>query len=100
MSLIPMALSVAISGIIFGMGSANERRRYIVTSSLIGWAHTNNDPGLSICSGYWKQNRPHSQIPQRNSYIIFQNRNNNISVLNGALGDMGQVHCVICDIGL
>ena len=24
-------------------GSANERRRYIVTSSLIGWAHTQND---------------------------------------------------------
>ena len=29
-------------GIILGMGSANERRRYIVTSSLIGWAHTQN----------------------------------------------------------
>ena len=26
------------------MHSANERRRYIVTSSLIGWAHTQNDP--------------------------------------------------------
>ena len=26
------------------MGSANERRRYIVTSSLIGWAHTRKDP--------------------------------------------------------
>ena len=25
------------------MGSANERRRYIVTSSLIGWTHTQND---------------------------------------------------------
>ena len=25
------------------MGSANKRRRYIVTSSLIGWAHTQND---------------------------------------------------------
>ena len=24
--------------------SANERRRYILTSSLIGWAHTQNDP--------------------------------------------------------
>ena len=23
-----------------GMGSANERRHYIVTSPLIGWAHT------------------------------------------------------------
>ena len=27
-------------GIIVGMGSANERRRYIVTPPLIGWAHT------------------------------------------------------------
>ena len=26
-----------------GMGSTNERRRYIVTSSLIGWAHTQTD---------------------------------------------------------
>ena len=29
--------------IILGMGSANERRHYNVTSSLIGWAHTQND---------------------------------------------------------
>ena len=26
------------------MGSSNERRRYIVTLSLIGWAHTEKDP--------------------------------------------------------
>ena len=26
------------------MRPANERRRYKVTSSLIGWAHTRNDP--------------------------------------------------------
>ena len=26
------------------MGPANERRRYTVTPSLIGWAHTQNDP--------------------------------------------------------
>ena len=32
------------SGIILYMRSANERRRYIETSSLIGWAHTQNDP--------------------------------------------------------
>ena len=32
------------TGIILGMDSANERRRYIVTSSLIGWVHTQNDP--------------------------------------------------------
>ena len=31
-------------GIILGMGSANERQHYIVTSSLIYWAHAQNDP--------------------------------------------------------
>ena len=30
-----------------GMDSANERLRYNVTSSLIGWAHTQNDPYTS-----------------------------------------------------
>ena len=34
------------SGIILGAGPANERRRYIVTSSLVDWAHTHNDPCL------------------------------------------------------
>ena len=32
------------TGIILYMRRANERRRYIVTSSLIGWAHLQNDP--------------------------------------------------------
>ena len=31
------------SGIILDMRPAKERRRYIVTSSLIGWAHTQHD---------------------------------------------------------
>ena len=35
-------------GFILCMRPANERRRYIVTSSLIGWAHTQNDPCLII----------------------------------------------------
>ena len=34
--------------IILSMASANERRRYIVTSPLIGWAHTQNDPWYTI----------------------------------------------------
>ena len=33
----------APAGITLGMGSANERWRYIVTSSLIGWTQTQND---------------------------------------------------------
>ena len=32
-----------VEGIILVMGSANERRRYNITSSLIGWANTQND---------------------------------------------------------
>ena len=31
-------------GIILCMRPANERRRYIVTPPVIGWAHTQNDP--------------------------------------------------------
>ena len=34
------------SGIILVMGSANERQRYNVVSSLIGWAHTQKVPLL------------------------------------------------------
>ena len=37
---------MSLSGIIMGMDSANERRRYNVTSSLIERAHTHNDPWL------------------------------------------------------
>ena len=35
------------SEINLGMGPANERRRYIVTPPLIGWAHTQNDAWFS-----------------------------------------------------
>ena len=35
---------VAANAWTLGNGSANERRRYIVTSSLIGWAHPQNNP--------------------------------------------------------
>ena len=35
--------------IIHGMGTANVRRRYIVTPPLIGWAHTMND----LCLTRW-----------------------------------------------
>ena len=37
---------MASAVIILWMRPANERRRYIVTSSLIGWAHPQNDPCL------------------------------------------------------
>ena len=32
------------SGIVLSMRPANERQRYIVTLSLIGWEHRQNDP--------------------------------------------------------
>ena len=37
-----------VTGIILNMCSANDSRRCIVTSSLIGWAHTQNDPCSNI----------------------------------------------------
>ena len=42
-----------IAGIIFCMHPANERWRYIVTSSLIGWAHRQNNPCIVMMSS-WK----------------------------------------------
>ena len=44
-----MEQSVEPVTVIPGMGpSANERRRYIATSSFIDWAHTQNDPWSNI----------------------------------------------------
>ena len=42
-----------LGGIILCMRLANERRRYNVTSSLIGWAHTQNDPRSSVVGLPW-----------------------------------------------
>ena len=48
------------AGIILGMGSADERRRYNVTSSLIGWTHAQNDQckwnvrGCRSSNIFWK----------------------------------------------
>ena len=46
---------VSYTGIILGMGSANESRRYNVTSSLIGWAQTQFHPIILwwMSSGGW-----------------------------------------------
>ena len=35
---------IIITGVILSMGSTNKGWRYTVTLSLIGWAHTQNDP--------------------------------------------------------
>ena len=39
------------------MRPANERRRYNVTSSLIGWAHKQNDPWPGSATGLWTVRR-------------------------------------------
>ena len=38
-----MLYFAVVLGIILGMSLVNERRRYNVTSSLIGWTNTQND---------------------------------------------------------
>ena len=40
----PVHWCLSRAGLLLWMGPANERRRYIVTSFLSGWAHTQNDP--------------------------------------------------------
>ena len=47
------------TGINLGMGSVNERRRYIVTPPLIWWAHTQTDPWFSriVCDSLYTVNR-------------------------------------------
>ena len=47
------------SGIILGMDSANERRCYSVTSSLIGWARPRMIP---VCEWSWAYHRSHECI--------------------------------------
>ena len=44
------------SMITLGMRSANEMRRYNVTSSLIGWGHTQNDSCISMRLIHWGLN--------------------------------------------
>ena len=44
----PQCVIKSLPGVIMGLGSANERRRYIVMSSLMGWVHTQNDPCLQM----------------------------------------------------
>ena len=43
-------LSVCYLGIILCMRPANERWCYTVTPSVIGWAHTQNDPYYCMCT--------------------------------------------------
>ena len=53
---------ITYSGIILLMCPANERRRYNVTSSLIGWANKQNDPCIFIF--YWYEESSKSLVHQ------------------------------------
>ena len=49
-----IAIRCIMPGIILCMRPANERWRYTVTPSLIGWVHTQNDPCMLIrCGSKW-----------------------------------------------
>ena len=45
--------NVSYSGLILGVRPINERRRYFVTTFLIGWAHAWNQP--CYCRAVWFQ---------------------------------------------
>ena len=45
--------SIVDTGIILCMGSVSERRRYVVTLALFGWAHTQNDSCREIHVLHW-----------------------------------------------
>ena len=59
---------MSIAGIILFMRLANERQRYIVTSSLIGWVHTqqneiNTYHGNQGLNGFWSSFNGLSIVP-------------------------------------
>ena len=58
-------LKINDPGIILCVCPANERWRYTVTPSLIGWAHTQNDP--------WNHTKTFAKVcaSQQNSYSLF-----------------------------
>ena len=64
-----------LSEIILCLRPANERRRYNVTSPLIGWAHTQNDPCIILTSdgvatdGYLHHSASMSFIIKINSWL-------------------------------
>ena len=43
-----------VTGITLGMGSADDRWLYIVTSSLIGWAHSHKDPCITFLTFHFR----------------------------------------------
>ena len=62
----------AHSGIIMCMRPANERWRYIVTPSLIGWAHIQNDPTHSWVVRILRRNELSIQNMKNPTFIRFR----------------------------
>ena len=62
------------AGISLGMCQASERQRYIVTTSLIGWAHTETDPWTGIQDNVFRchisPNMERCQESSANWYLI------------------------------
>ena len=54
--------SNAYAGIIMGMGLANEKRHYYIIPLVIGWAHTQNDPCISLYAAGAIYNMDHSKV--------------------------------------
>ena len=62
-------INSTVPGINLWMCPANDRRRYIVTSSLIGWAHTPNDP----CCAYLWASTISTLRPRQNGRYVTDN---------------------------
>ena len=70
------------------MGSASERRRYIVTSSLIGWAHTKNgqvESKKTMFHGLVSNKLSHKTVPHTWAHVVplhhtVQNSHSHLSV--------------------
>ena len=60
-----ISVSSSVTGVIQGMGSANERRRYNVTASLVGWSHTHTislHQELKFCLSWIPYNKIHWSV--------------------------------------
>ena len=73
--------------IILVMGSANERRRYMVTPSLISWVHTQNYSGIILGMGSANDRRRY--IPEIN-HIKMRLDSKNLSVYFQIYQDLGE----------
>ena len=91
------------------MRPANERRCYIVTSSLIGWAHTQNDPWpylenvqtlILSCCQLGEYSNGTACVPCPLGYRCPSPSGSPIECADGYYQDAeGQISCQACDAG-